>query len=117
MEQIKRNSREFKEVKKLIEEYESKNMRKRLIMLYSLKPSEDLSAKVLLNKSKSASVFFDLTYHALLEYFNDSKKKLFRQGNKPLYYFKNSALSKFIEMPFELKGKLKDHLFPLKVQR
>ena len=114
MEQIKRNSTEFKQVKEFIEDESEKPVRKRLVKLYALKPSDDLDEKVLLNEVKeNGLVIYDLAYESLRDYFRDKTKKLFRE-EKGLYYFKSSAVSKWKEVPFEFTCKLKKQLFPLK---
>jgi len=118
MEQVKRNSREFKDVKDLIVKYVTKSTRKKLIMLYAIKPAQSLSEKILINTDKNAEAFYDLTYDLLLNYLDDTRKKLFRKKhNEPFYYFKTTTKSKYIELPFEFTGKLKQYLFPLKIEK
>jgi hypothetical protein len=117
-EAIKRNSTEFKDVEKLVRDYEKKPSRKKLIRLYALRPTESLDEKVLVNNRKSdGDVLYDLNYSSILEHFSDRSHKLYRAGRKPLYYFKTSAKSSWCKLPFEFTGKLKTQLFPLKVVR
>jgi hypothetical protein len=113
VEIIKRNSREFKDVKKLLKKHRKDPLRKKLIVLYSVRPAEELKDRVPLTREQSA--FYDLSYDALLDHLENDKKKLFREGNEPLYFFKSSSASPYIELPFEFRGKLKKWLFPLKV--
>lgn len=116
VEQIKRNSTEFKDVKKILDKHARLASRKKLILLYTLKPYETIKDKVLLNEQKKEStVLYDMSYRIILEYFNDNTKKLFREGKEALYYFKSSGKSKWIELPFEFTGKLKTQLFPLRI--
>jgi hypothetical protein len=112
MQQIKRNSREFKDVKEIIDEYKDDPTRKKLIRLYSLKPLEKLENKELIkSQTKNAAVVYDLNYELITEYLRDRNKKLFREDAAPLYYFKTSATSPLTEQPFELTGKLKKRAF------
>jgi hypothetical protein len=112
---IKRNSREFKDIREIFDDYEKDPARKRLILLYSVKPYEDIGQSVLLNTlKKDAAVLYQMNYETVTEYLRDRSKKLFRENDKAVYFFKSSVKSKWIEFPFELTGKLKKHVFPLK---
>jgi hypothetical protein len=116
VEIIKRGSTEFKDVKKILTEFRDKPTRKKLIRLYALKPSEDLDKKILLNNVQKDSQFiYDMNYSSILDHFEDRSHKLYREGKKPFYYFKFSAKSDWIKLPFEFTGKLKKKLFPLRI--
>lgn len=118
MLQIKRNSKEFKEVREIVGDYEEVSGRKRWILLYALKPYQTLSDRILLNQRKqNAEVLYNLAYNSLLDYFRDHTKKLFRDERTGVYYFKSNAHSKWMEVPFELTGKLKKQVHPLTVVR
>jgi hypothetical protein len=113
---IKRNSREFKDIEKIFKEYRRMPTRKRLILLYALKPSEPISKRVLINSlPKDSDVLYEMHYNSILAYFADSGEKLYRENRQPLYYFKSSPETDWLELPFELKGKLKQRVFPLKI--
>jgi hypothetical protein len=113
---VKRNSSEFKQVKSLLEDYQGKPSRKKLVLLYALKPTEPLSEKILINKLKeNAAVLYDMAYTSLLDCFNDRRYRLFRLGRTALYCFRTSAKSDWLQMPFELAGSLKRKVFPLKL--
>jgi hypothetical protein len=113
---VKRNSREFKDIKDIFDDYEGHASRKKLILLYSVKPYESIEDRILLNdQKKDASVLYGLNYESVKDYLRDRSKKLFRENDKALYYFKSSEGSKWIEFPFELKGKLKEQVLPLKI--
>jgi len=115
MEQIKRNTTEFKAVKEAIDDYANKKTRKKYIRLYSLKPSMTVDEKVLINDLKeNVDVIYDLNYEQIADYLRDRTKKLFRDPKSPFYVFKTSAKSKWMEFPFEFTGKLKKQVFPLK---
>jgi hypothetical protein len=117
-EAIKRNSTEFGDVEALMKEYAHKASRKKLIRLYALKPMEALDEKILLNTVKpNGDILYDMNYNSILEHFDDRGHKLYREGRHPLYYFKTSAKSNWMKLPFEFTGKLKKQLFPLKVVR
>ncbi|MCE3259081.1 MAG: hypothetical protein K0S12_722 [Bacteroidetes bacterium] len=108
MQQIKRNSDEFKTVKKIITDPSNKAARMRSILLYSLKSENSLEDAVILNKEKkNAAVLYNLAYESLQTYFDDTSKKLFRDEKEDIYYFKSSAKSKWMEFPFSFKGKFK----------
>jgi hypothetical protein len=112
---IKRNSREFLDVKKLIEEYADKPSRKKLILLYSLKPAQKLKDRILINSlAENSDTLYEMHYGSLLDYFSDKAQKLYREDKEALYYFKNSPASTWLQLPFEFKGKLKTRLFPLR---
>ncbi|MEO6305783.1 MAG: hypothetical protein ABIP51_21720, partial [Bacteroidia bacterium] len=96
MLQIKRNSKEFKEVQEIISDYAEVSGRKRWILLYALKPHQTLSARILLNTRKQDSeVLYKLAYDSLTDYFKDRSKKLFRDQKTGVYYFKTNAASKW----------------------
>ena len=115
---IKRNSTEFKEVKAILEDYENKPARRRLIRLYAIKPTERIDGMILINNQKqNAGVLYNMQYATILEYFWDKSEKLYREDKKALYYFKSSPASNWIKVPFEFTGKLKKQLFPLRVVR
>lgn len=109
---VKRNSREFKDIKDIFDDYEHDPSRKKAIKLYSIKPYEKLEEVVLLNDlKKEASTIYHLNYLSIIDYLRDRSRKLFREKERPFYYFKTSAKSKWIEFPFELSGKLKKQVF------
>jgi hypothetical protein len=115
MTPVRRNSTEFNSVKKILKSYSKKKNSKKLILLYALKPGEELEEKVLLNKlKKDSEVLYNMSYESILLYLEDPSKKLFRDGEKPFYYFKSSSKSDWHEFPFEFTGILKKQLFPLK---
>lgn len=97
---IKRNSEEFHAVRDFVNEHVDDAGRKKKIRLYSLKPSEPLKNRVLIN----VSIIYDLEFEVLLFNLLDTKHKLFRSEKSGVYYFKTSSKSKFIELPFEIKG-------------
>jgi hypothetical protein len=114
MTPVRRNSTEFNSIKKVLKNYSKKKERKKLIHLYALKPGEDLDDKVLINTlKKDSEVLYSMNYESILMYLDDLSKKLFRDGEKPFYYFKSSAKSDWLEFPFEFTGILKKQLFPL----
>jgi hypothetical protein len=118
MVQVKRNSTEFKDVRSILEEYENKPTRKRLIKLYAIKPTEKIEDMILINTLKqNADVLYNMQYATILEYFWDKAEKLYREDKKMIYYFKSSPGSDWIKVPFEFTGKLKKELFPLRVIR
>lgn len=100
--QIKRNSPEFRAVRDFINDHVDDAGRKKKIRLYSLKPSEALKNRILIR----SSIIYDLQFEVLLFNLLDAKHKLFRNEKSGLYYFKSSAESKFIELPFEIIGKM-----------
>jgi hypothetical protein len=113
---VKRNSREFKQVKDLLEDYEGKKGAKRYIRLYALKPYEDLDKAILLNgKGTDADVRYALAYDSLLDYIRYNRsKRLHRLEDRALYFFQSSPAAKWKEAPFELMGKLKKEVMPLR---
>jgi hypothetical protein len=108
MELVKRNTKEFKEIKGIISDYTEAPGRRRSIRLYSLKPYHGLKDAILLNDQKQdAGVLYDLAYDSLHDYIFTRSEKLYRDEDLGLYYFKRSPASKWIEMPFSFTGKLK----------
>jgi hypothetical protein len=108
MELVKRNTKEFKEIKSIIGDYMEVTGRRRSILLYSLKPYHSLKEAVLLNNQKENSgVLYDPAYDSLHDYIFTRSEKLYRDEDSGLYYFKRSPASKWIEMPFSFTGKLK----------
>ncbi|PBQ31039.1 hypothetical protein CNR22_04395 [Sphingobacteriaceae bacterium] len=115
---IKKNTSEFKELKHLLLEYADVPGRKRWIYLYTLKPYQTLSHKILLNtRIKDGDTLYNMAYDSLKEYLYASTKRLFYDEKTELYFFKSTATSKWMEAPFELRGKLKKQVRPLKVMR
>lgn len=104
---VKRNSKEFKEIKEIISDYREVSGRKRWILLYSLKPYHALKDAVLINKQKEASVLYELAFDSLHDYFLTRTEKLYRDEKSGIYYFKRNPRSKWMEAPFSFKGKLK----------
>jgi hypothetical protein len=115
MLQIKRNSREFKDLKELLSEVSEKPTRKKYLLLYSLKDGSNIDERVLINQADKSGVVFELTLQSVLAYMRDRRKKLFRKERSALYAFKDSAASEWMEFPFELKGPYKKEIFPLRV--
>jgi hypothetical protein len=115
MQLIKRNSNEFKTVRSIVEDYETLSARKKLIRLFSLKPYESLDKRVSINdRGKGSAVIYNLAYEGLLDYLRFNKsKKLYREDKEAIYFFKSSPSAKWLEFPFELRGKLKKQVFPL----
>jgi hypothetical protein len=115
MVSVRRNSTEFNTIAKFLLEYQKKKNRKKLIRLFALKPGEEISERILLNDlKKNGEVLYNMNYEGLLAYLDDPSKKLYRDDEAPLYYFKSSPKSTWNEFPFEFTGKLKKQLFPLK---
>lgn len=115
---IKKNTNEFKELKHLLLEYADIPGRKRWVHLYALKPYQTLSHKILLNtRKKDGETLYAMAYDSLKDYLYNATKRLFYEEKTGLYFFKSSVESKWIESPFELKGKLKMLTRPLKVVR
>jgi hypothetical protein len=98
---VKRNSAEFKSIREFVNDHPDGHA----IKLYSLKPYEQLKDRVLLKrKSSDDKVIYELELDQLRFNLLDPKRKLFRDDGTGIYFFKESAKSKFIEVPFELKG-------------
>jgi hypothetical protein len=115
---IKRHTAEFKAIKAMISEYADVPLRKRWILIYSHKSYSKLENKVLLNTvKKDSDVLYSLAYNSLYDYVHSKSKKLFRNEKDQVYYFKSNSMSTTIEMPFELKGKLKKELSKLLVKQ
>jgi hypothetical protein len=118
---VKKNTAEYKAIKAAIAELDDKPLRLRSILLYALKPYHSLNEVVLLNdQALNRAVMYELAYESLREYFNNKSKKLFRDTEKDLYYFKSSAVSKWIESPFSFAGKLSKQikkLIPAELKR
>ena len=118
MQQVRRNTHEFAAVATALQDHRHSSTRRKVIRLYALKPSQALDEKVLINKlPKNAAVLYDMSYDSILQYLEDRSHKLFREGDKPLYYFKTSASSDWIKFPFEFTGALKKKVLPLEVVR
>lgn len=121
MIQIKRNTTEYKEIKKIISDNINKTSRTRSILLYALKPYHSLKELILLNNQKAnTAIIYDLAYHTLSGYFNNNSKKLFRDKDNKTYFFKSSINSKWIEVPFSFKGKLNEQvkkLIPVELKK
>jgi hypothetical protein len=116
--QIRRNTEEFAKVATLLHDYKDRPDRKKLVLLYALKPSQDLGEKILINKLKqNAATLYNMSYDSILQYLDDRTQKLYREGEKPLYYFKSSASSEWLKFPFEFAGKLRNKTLPLRVVR
>jgi hypothetical protein len=90
MQQIKRNSDEFKTVKKIVTDPSNKAARMRSILLYALKSENSLEDAVILNKEKkNAAVLYNLAYESLQTYFDDTSKKLFRDERRKIFIILN----------------------------
>ena len=116
--QIRRNTEEFAQVATLLHDYHNDPGRKKLILLYALKPSQKIGERILINKLKqNAATLYDMSYESILQYLDDRSQKLYRENETPLYYFMSSASSTWIKFPFEFTGKLKKKVLPLSVVR
>jgi hypothetical protein len=103
--QVKRTTAEYKIIKSIIADYNDNPTRSRSILLYTIKPYHSLKDAVLLNTQKiNKVIIYDLAYESVVEYFKNNSKKLFRDSELNMYYFKSSATSKWIESPFSFKG-------------
>lgn len=112
---VRRNSKEFKMVEKLVKDYAHKHNRKQHIKLYTLKPGKTLGERILLNGLKeNADVLYNISYESLLACFDDPRQKLYRQDEgQPLYFFKTSPSDNWYELPFEFSPKLKKQILSL----
>jgi hypothetical protein len=98
---VKRNSAEFKAVREFVNDHPGGSA----IRIYSIKPYEQLKDRVLLKrKSSDDKVVYDLELDQLRFNLLDRKRKLFRDPESGIYFFKSSGRSKFIELPFEVRG-------------
>jgi hypothetical protein len=98
-------------------DYSNLPARKKWILLYSLRSYSQLRERVLLNTvKKDNEVLYDLAYDSLSEYIHNTNKKLFRDEQENIYYFKTNSKSTSIELPFEFTGKLKKALSKLLVK-
>jgi hypothetical protein len=108
MKSIRRNTAEFRELRDLINDLAEDARRHEKVHLYSLKPSEELSEKVLLPyRSAADKVIYDLAFETLLFNMLDAGHKLFYDEKEKVYYFKTSGSSKFIDLPFRISGSKK----------
>jgi hypothetical protein len=109
MKIIRRNTPEFRKLRDQLNELTDDPKRHEKVQLYSLKPSEELSKKVLLShRSAAGKVIYDLAFETLLFNIIDAGHKLFYDEEEKVYYFKTSGSSKFIDLPFRISG-LKKH--------
>jgi hypothetical protein len=100
---IKRNSAEFKSVRDFVNDAAESRNRRKLVKIYSLKPSEDLSKKKIIPASGASNeVIYELAFDNLLFNLLDAKHKLCKDGD--IYYFKSSEKSGFIELPFKISN-------------
>jgi hypothetical protein len=105
--QVKRNTKEYKTIKTIIADHIDNPGRIRSILLYTIKPYHSLKDAVLLNTQKiNKIIMYELAYESLTEYFKNNSKKLFRNSELNIYYFKSSANSKWIESPFSFTGQV-----------
>lgn len=115
LQQIRRNTTEFTTVAALLNEYAGSSHRKKLVRLYALKPYQPIADRVLINSlRKNSAVLYNLSYESIIQYLEDRTHKLFRENDRPLYYFKTSASSDWIKFPFEFTGSLRQKTFPLR---
>jgi hypothetical protein len=115
MNLIKRNSREFKEIKSIVSDYEDIGGRRRWIRLYSIKPYHTLKEAVLLNEQgENTEALYNLAYDSLHDYLFNRSEKLYKDEDTGLYFFKRSPQSKWLEMPFSFTGKLKKQILVAK---
>jgi hypothetical protein len=111
---IRRNTREFRMLRDAFDDYATKPSRTRSIILYSLRPGQPLSARVPLdNKRDPSNVLYNMQYESVQEYFRDRNKKLYWRRGTGLFYFKPTASSTWIELPFEIKGRIRKMVAPL----
>ena len=111
MHAVRRNTKEFKKVLAVLKKYYNDPAAKRLIKLYALKPTETLDRKILINNLKSnRDVIYEMNYESILTNLESESRKLYREEDKPFYFFKTSAASDWYELPFEFSGQAKKEL-------
>lgn len=103
---IKRSSKEFKELKSLMEDLSSDSDVKKKLVLYLVKAGHSLDSMTkLTSKMKNADVLFDFQNEAINYSFLDRSVQLHRSEEIPgLYYFKSKNDEAWDRNPFELKG-------------
>ena len=112
---VKRNSPQFKAIKRIVADHTDLPARKRAIRLYTIKPYHKLSERVLLNSLGSGSaVLYDLAYDSMQEYLLNKNKKLFYDEDEDVFYFKSNALVKWMELPFGFATKFRREATPKK---
>ncbi|MEW6470348.1 MAG: hypothetical protein AB1458_15645 [Bacteroidota bacterium] len=104
MTNVRRGTKEFRKVSRLLKSYRNRRERRRLINLYAFRPGS--ARKTLINEApRSRDLVYDLNYAAILSCLENERHKLYR--DRGMYYFKSSAKSEWKEFPFEFTGKLR----------
>lgn len=110
--QLKRNTKEFKKVKELVEAILDDSERNKNLQLFLTKAGDPLSKRIKLNaKLKDSEILSGFQVDALKYAFLDKSFQLFRdEDEKGLYYFKTRNDPDWDQHPFQLKGSASEEL-------
>ena len=104
---IRRNTKEFKGIRNLLEKYAGQSMRKKLIRLYVVKAGETLKDKIAIDSlGNEADFYYDLNYSTILSNLNDPDYRLHKSSTPGLFYFKSIHLPKWEQTPFLIPQKI-----------
>jgi bifunctional non-homologous end joining protein LigD len=103
---IRKNSKEFKAIKKIFSHYENLKERDKLIKLFITKVGHSLNDKIEIDSLKKKKEFYyNLTYDAIINNLNSQSHQLFT-NNEGLYFFHSSLDKSWDQTPFYLDQKL-----------
>jgi hypothetical protein len=113
--QVRRNSKEFKKVREIIDDLSSDKDLKKKIILYIVKAGQQLRKRIRIDsKLPDNKILFELQWDAVKYSLLDNSFRLFRSDQDPsLYYFKTMNDTEWDQNPFELKGEHKKELLNL----
>jgi hypothetical protein len=109
---IRRNTKEFKKVKELLDDLDGDDSLKRKLILYVVKAGQSLRKRIRIDsKLPDNKILFELQWDAVKFSMLDKSFKLFRASQQPaLYYFKTANDNEWDRNPFEFKGEAKKEL-------
>lgn len=105
---IRRNTKEYKGVRNILEMYADRSSRKNLIKLFVVKPGETLRERIPVDKlGAEADVYYDMNYSAILNNLYDPDHRLHKSKTVPgMYYFKSLPFPRWEQTPFQLPERL-----------
>lgn len=108
---VRRNSREFRAVLKLLKHLSHHPAEAKQLKLYALKAPGHLESRVAIDpRQGTQKIAYELSFKSILAYLEDPSRKLYRARDKLLYFFKINPSDPLVEFPFEIPGKLRTEL-------
>lgn len=108
---VRKNTKEFKAIRNLLEMYADDPARQKNIRLFIVKAGETLHSRRPIDElGAEASFYYDLNYSTILGNLRSSDHRLHKSKVPGLYFFKSPHFPKWEQTPFQLPKALLDKL-------